>query len=611
MQSQRTSLPINPSCYRLLTVPLQLHQPPKLSLIFSLPSKRSNPLFSILKLIGKFQALSIFQHLIVPCSPSTASFQPQSIANPFGQMQRTGQGQIQVQPTGFIQQHMTFQPSPTNPFGLQPQPPFQNGHPPFSTFLPQQTGFAPPPSKPNFLQPQTTGGNPFRQSVLFPQTTGMAMFGVSGGIAGQSYVNGSASANPFPVSSNASSSANSWAHLPISAPVTTNAFPSSSQEPTKSLGLDVSKPTGNSSLPASAAHIASPLAHNTSMANHMPGLLARPSSTPLTSFDKTPGSISSPITQPLKAHQTGTKNPFGPIIAPAPPVPKQPTLFELSLGLGGTVMPQHTQSQQPLQQEKQIPPPPAGLEGRGFNSGALSVGATDMSSIASSFTFNKPDGSGAAASSSSVFGVLNAQNTAAMSTSATSESPSSQPTGVINVPSMPSMPSTSVSNPLQPQITGFAGLKPFKPTSSFGASLLESLPPIASTSTPATSSSNGNISVAPRSDPLPSGGAGGPLSTGSTLFSNTSAISETSVFGSAGSSVGVGLRPQMTGGGAANPFRASMAVSSFSSPSAPPMPSLPSLDLGSASFGPNLFGSGSAPFGSNQNGRQHYPSSFL
>ena len=434
----------------------------------------------------------------------------------------------------------------------------------------------------------------------------MAMFGVSGGITGQNYVNGSASANPFPVSSNISSGANSWPHSPMSAPVTTNAFPSSSQEPTKSSGLDAWKPTGNSFLPASAAPITSPLAHNgSSMANHAPDILARPSSTPLTSFDKTSGSISSHITQPLRAHQTGTKNPFGPITAPAPAVAKQPTLLELSLGLGGTAMPQHIQLQQPLQQEKQTPPQ-AGSESRGFNSGALSVGATDMSSIASSFTFNKPDGSGGAASSSSVTGALNAQNTATMSTSTTSESLfsslSSQPTGV---------PSASVSNPLQPQITGFAGLKPFKPTSSFGASLLESLPPIASTSTATTPPSNGNIGATPRSGPLPPGGGSGPFSTGSTLFSNTSATSGTNVFGSAGSSVGVGLRPQMTGGGAANPFRASMAASSFSSPSVPPIPSLPSLDLGSASFGPNLFGSGPAPFGSNQNVQQHPTSSFL
>ena len=69
MQSQRTSLPINPSCYRLLTVPLQLHQPPKLSLIFSLPSKKSSPLSSILKVIGKFLASSILQRLIVPLQP--------------------------------------------------------------------------------------------------------------------------------------------------------------------------------------------------------------------------------------------------------------------------------------------------------------------------------------------------------------------------------------------------------------------------------------------------------------------------------------------------------------------------------------------------------------
>ena len=46
------------------------------------------------------------------------------------------------------------------------------------------------------------------------------------------------------------------------------------------------------------------------------------------------------------------------------------------------------------------------------------------------------------------------------------------------------------------------------------------------------------------------------------------------------STFGVGLRPQLTGSGAANPFRASMAAGNFGNNAVPPMPHLPGLAFG-------------------------------
>ncbi len=111
------------------------------------------------------------------------------------------QSQISAQPTGFIMPQATAMPQQPNPFGnfLTPQVPQQTGHRPFSAYLqPQQTGFIQPqqpqatgfsPQQPHLtgftqqppqgglLQPQMTGANPFRQSMMIPQSTGAALFG--------------------------------------------------------------------------------------------------------------------------------------------------------------------------------------------------------------------------------------------------------------------------------------------------------------------------------------------------------------------------------------------------------------------------------------------------
>jgi len=234
-----------------------------------------------------------------------------------------------------------------------------------------------------------------------------------------------------------------------------------------------------------------------------------------------------------------------------------------------------------------------------LSTGALNPGATDISSVASSFAFSKPSGAtNTQPPSTSGFppiGALNAQATAASTTSTFSDSLfssslSSQPTGMTNT----STPSVA---PMKPQMTGFAGLKPFKPSSSFGTSLMESLPPITgsspSTPTPAT---NSNTSTSSGGPTLAGPGSAPQTST----FVNSSATGLAGTFGSS-SSLGQGLRPQITGGGAANPFRASMMGLSSGTPnfnltsSLPPLPSFPTSMPGS-SFGSSPFGGTSSAF---------------
>jgi hypothetical protein len=114
--------------------------------------------------------------------------------------------------------------------------------------------------------------------------------------------------------------------------------------------------------------------------------------------------------------------------------------------------------------------------------------------------------------------------------------------------------------PVTSHVTGFGGLKPFIPSSSFGASLMESLPfPISSPANPTTSS---NAVNGPATSPGGANQISSPSNgTGNYSFLNSQPTGTTGGFGGASStyksSLGVGLRPQMTGGGAANPFRAS------------------------------------------------------
>nr|XP_019010611.1 uncharacterized protein I206_05085 [Kwoniella pini CBS 10737]OCF49392.1 hypothetical protein I206_05085 [Kwoniella pini CBS 10737] len=246
------------------------------------------------------------------------------------------------------------------------------------------------------------------------------------------------------------------------------------------------------------------------------GQIQRPGSTP--AFSTT-----SPGPKPLTAQATGSKNPFAPaggVPPPVPQVPKGPSMNELLMGgvnsqpTGGMSSPwsQQNGQQQPNQQH---------------NGGG-------MSDIASAFSFenaNKPKQD----DFSSQFGSLST-NTGASSPSTTNPtsssafgSISSQPTGMT---SLSSNPTGSTQGFLQPQQTGYGGstIKPFKPTSTFGSSLLESLPPIQEPGSTPTKSPSNLSGIQNQSTGFP--------------------------FSGAQSNGNQGLSPQMTG--APNPFRQSM-----------------------------------------------------
>ncbi|KAI0793769.1 ANTH domain-containing protein [Fomes fomentarius] len=481
-------------------------------------------------------------------SPTSTYFQQQSMQNPFQQQMMTGavlgaqafgQPQLQAQPTGFILPQQTAMPMNTNPFGMQAGQP--QAQPTFQSFLaPQQTGF---------LQPQMTGSNPFRQSALFPQSTGMPFGGQTMGAP--------PSTNPFPIQP----TGQLQSYPQNSGPFQTSPFGLQSTPPAQ--GGQPSFPFSNSftSAPTPSSNgptIFQPFAQSASS----PGMSSAPprsATAPLTG----PGTSSSPPpAQPVKTHQTGSRNPFGQPVTPAPPVPKPPTLMEIAMGFGNQNNVGSQGQQPPSQQSQQATQtgtfPSLGNFGSNFS--AQTNGSTNQSSpnanangslmanIASSFALGNNDSSKPGSTFTSP---LTSQPTSStMTGSAFSDSLfsslSSQPTGATSASSAPSISvSPAGGAPLQRQATGFSGLKPFKPSSSFGAALLDSLPPIPSApSTPGGSP--------PSSNP------------GSTITSQTTGFPGLSGQPTGvGSSLGVGLRPQATGAlGGANPFRASMFTTS-------------------------------------------------
>lgn len=460
--------------------------------------------------------------------------------NPFNNLL----GAPQPQPTGHRPFSSFLQPQQQQPgFPLQPQQtgfpqqPQQTGFPqqsqqtgfpqqPQTAFLQQQTGFPQQPQtgflrqpQQTLLLPQYTGANPFRQSMLLPQSTGAALF-------------------------TGAAAAGSQSLFPNSTP----------QPPAGPNAFGTMTPFANS-----GPHSATAPSINGSAGPSI-NVPQRPASTPLIPFASS-SATSPPPAQPVKTHQTGTKNPFGPVTTPAPPVPKPPTLMELAMGANS---PGSFQAFQQQQSPVQSPPAPS-TNGFSLNSGALSPGATDISSIASSFTsVGKPSANTTdkppSLPSFTSLGPLFSQNTSTTTTGSTFSdslfSSNSQPTGATTTSSA----SSPVSLPVKSHLTG---LKPFKPSSSFGASLLESLPPI------------------PGSAPVTPGTTGAPNPGGNALLGNSPApttgfgtlssqpTGATGGFGTplGGSTLGAGLRPQMTGGGAANPFRASMMTTSPGVPS--------------------------------------------
>ena len=419
------------------------------------------------------------------------------------------QPQVALQPTGSIVPQETAVPQQSDLFGnfLGKQVQQQ------STHLSQPTGFQqlrPPqmlsfPQSPQqtFLQQPTGKNNPFRRSIFVPQSTGMAVFGAS---QGQSTPNENQSSQDAPAS------------LP--------GIPASSS-PSSTIPLPALTPSMGASSNNTPAH---------------------PSSTPLTSY-KAP---SQPL-QLVKSHQTGAKNPFSPIATTLSPVPKATTLLELTIGMtpAGNV----SQSPQSAEQALPLPQQTGAFNKFSFNDSTLKPGAADMSSVASSFTFipNALGSTISEKSSSNDSEFMGSQQTGTTTTGlAFSDSSLSQFTTSLSIP------------PVTSHVTGFGGLKPFIPSSSFGISLMESLPFPGSSPINPTSSSNAvnGLATSPGANHLSLSSNG----TGNYSFLNDQLTGATGGSGGASSmyksSLGVGLRPRITEGGAGNPFRPS-SVSGF------------------------------------------------
>ncbi|KAI0831841.1 ANTH domain-containing protein [Trametes gibbosa] len=523
-------------------------------------------------------------------SPTSNYFQQQAMHNPFQQQMMTGAAfsgaqafgqppQLQVQSTGFLYAQNTAVPAmgSTNPFGMQTVTQPAQQYQPF--LAPQQTGF---------LQPQMTGANPFRQSTLFPQTTGMPSFGQATKPPQQSTM---PNFNQFQSSGMGQQS---LAAQPTGMP----SFPFSNQF------------TGAPNAPQdqqNGSAIVQPFAQSPSASAASSGPVPqRPATAPLTAPAPSPSAFSSgpPAAQPVKTHQTGSRNPFGQPVEPAPPIPKLPTLLDLARGVGNQNNSPQGQQQQPMQTgvfSSSFGNFGSGSSGSQPSSNVAGTNSSIMASVASTFSFSNDSKPGSSQPGSSFSPPLTAQPTSSTTSGSTFSdslfsSLSSQPTGATSLNSAPSISISSAGGaPLRPQTTGFSGLKAFKPSSSFGAALLESLPPIPSApSTPVTSP--------------PSSNPGSALGSQPTGFPGFSAQPSSSGMGT--SSLGVGLRPQATGlAPQANPFRASMFSTTgnstggaFGGPGATSgsllgSSSSPSLGMAGTSPSPSPFGLSSNPTG--------------
>lgn len=324
-------------------------------------------------------------------------------------MPGAGAGMMQPQATGFSQQQQQQQPF------MQEQPFMQA----------QPTGF---------LQPQATGFNPFRQSMLMPQGTGMGAFG--GGGMQQPQQTG---LSPF------------GSMMPAGVGPDPNSNPQNGQQQQQQ--------QNQTSLNAAFG-----------------------SQPPNTSSVPTPTTSTAPTPSALKPQKTGSRNPFAPppgeTPPPTPPPPTNaPSLSQLAAGaftgggrygLGANAWdgsnPATQTQQQPVQnhqeQQKPLGPQPTGIIGSvasefafGRNNAASPAPAPALSPSATGM----PGSSGNANANGlgSSFGMLSISGASSPGIQSASSAPQAQ---------------------LQPQPTGFGGsaIKPFKPESAFGAELAAS-----------------------------------------------------------------------------------------------------------------------------------------
>jgi len=556
-------------------------------------------------------------------SPSSAFFQQQATFNPFTHGGAFGSSPFQqpfgVQPqqTGFVMPQQTaFPQSPYNPFGqhlqpqitampfMQPQPtaapmmPQMTGINPFrqnalngmNGIQPQATGFGPSPFGPSPTTPSTFGASPTSPSSFGPSPTTLSSFGPSPTTLspfGPSPTNQGAS--PF---QNFGQTPGQQQQMPFNPASPFNV----GQQP------NVNSPF---TLPPQLQQQQSqPPPQPQNPANNM-SIPPRPASAPLKTSSPEP-------IKPLVAQQTGSKNPFGIPTSPPPPVPKIPTLMELAMNKQQELyrMQQQQQNGQPGQNSSAISNPTAG---------------STMSSVASDFT-GLNIGNNPAANS------LSPQMTSTTNSSFSADtlfsSVSSQPTGTTTstIPSISVQPTGGLNS----NTTGlgtFTGLKTFKPSSSFGASLLESLPPIPGSgpTTPSATSDQGQLGQGQLGSPPNSTLSSPGLTTSSTTLGGLGGLGTSglnpgpgiqnqpnglnSTFGGSGlntqlgalnsqqpltTGMGTGLGPQMTGAqGLANPFRMTAFSSSTSTPG---LGTNPNPGLGGGFTG-GFGGFGGTPFG--------------
>ncbi|KAH7101541.1 ANTH-domain-containing protein [Auriculariales sp. MPI-PUGE-AT-0066] len=314
-----------------------------------------------------------------------------------------------------------------------------------------------------FLAAQAQAGfNPFRQSMLMPQGTGFpGMIPQGTGFPGASpFIAAQPTAMQF-------QSPSPFAMQPTGAPFIqpqSTAMPSFLNQPPPQLPqqqpLLVPQQTGganpfrqsmllpqmtgpaafnllaNGGQPSSANPAMSPAVPWAS--SPPPNMPQRPQSTPLTSM--TAGPTATVSSAGVITHATGSRNPFGPPPTKEfiPAVPKLPTLQQLATG----AFPRAAS-------------PPAATN--------TSMGGPSMiSGVASSFA--RRAGSPTSPSRMAFSTLGSVPETGSITNSLAG----------LNFGGTSSSVTTS---PVQPQATGFGGIKPFKPSSSFGASLVEGLPP--------------------------------------------------------------------------------------------------------------------------------------
>ncbi|UZJ56490.1 hypothetical protein CBS101457_005810 [Exobasidium rhododendri] len=476
----------------------------------------------------------------------------------FGGAQQQQQMQMQMQ----IQQQQQLQPYMT---GLPQMVPQQTGYNPFmngmngggSFMMPQQTGYMPmqqngfmQPQQTGFLQPQMTGFNPFRQNSM-----------------------------PQPLEMNNE----------ITPPFQHNGAPTGMTTAANNAGVNAGLGSSNS-----------PFAPSTTIAAPTPSFLQQAPPT---------RSASTPI-KPLVAQKTGSRNPFAPPPGETPPPtpppagPKGPTLRDLAMGgmgsaqgpstggggnygLGAGAWAGNADSQEQQQQQQssssQLMPQKTGLIG----------------SIASEFVKGLPVSSnGNGTSTPQTF----AQSPAPTAASNTNDFNSS-----FAALSFQNGQAPTSQTPLQAQPTGFGGVKPFQPSSTFGATLMTPQPPVLSPNM--TGNPFANMLSSPGPSQPPAAATNG-ASNGSSLFSSnggppqqqstSSAFlsSQPTGYGSTlfggGNSVtpsSNGINPQPTGYGSSM-----FGVNGASSLAAQPIgmggssvkPFQPSSAFGSAAFGSQL-----------------------